>query len=54
MDGKDVEMNDKGFEALKLSITQKMLELSCLQELYAKETGRCYIPGIELKRSIDG
>lgn len=39
-------MNDIDFEMLKKSIAQKMTELDCLQELYVKETGQCYIPSV--------
>ncbi|MCK5014272.1 MAG: hypothetical protein KAS66_10670 [Candidatus Omnitrophica bacterium] len=41
-----IPMTDIDFEKLEKSIEQKMLELSCLQELYIKETGQCYIPAI--------
>ena len=43
---KGVKMNNVDFEKLKKAIEQRMTELSCLQELYIKETGRCYIPSV--------
>jgi len=43
-------MNDKDFKALQQSIKQKMIELSCLQDLYAKETGSIHIHSLDLKQ----